>query len=517
MTAAMRYQGILEARLLPSQIVPLIQKAGQTAAPVLIEGEQGVGKEWVAKIIHQLSGWKNHRFHKIDCRLLKEETLPHHLSSFFREIGYGAVPATLFLKDVGRLSLGDQSHLLELLEVALVKYNGEKRTVQNLRWIFSSSDNLRERVVQGRFSEDLFDRLNTLSIQVPPLRDRTKDIPIISRHLLNEYASRMNLKKRGISAGVLNLLQSYWWPGNLKELETVILRSAIFSEGEHLMEKDLFFNAENEGTSFFAYLKRGDFRNPFETNGDPSVRQENALHWVFFLTQLVHRIKNPLVSIKTFTQLLQEKFNDGEYRQSFYKIVSEDIEKIDLVLNGLMNYIKMNTPLSKANTIHQILEEVLKRYDASFNEKKIRIVKKFEKDLPETMIHDEPLRYVLQSLLQYALPAIPPGGTLGFLTRAIFPKKEKEPPPERAKEFIEVLIIFTGYKKPMAMPETAFGVSQVQKEDTFDLELRLIYEILRKHQATITFEVHEKKPRTFISLKLPIERRRVIYYPSASL
>jgi nitrogen-specific signal transduction histidine kinase len=319
----------------------------------------------------------------------------------------------------------------------------------------------------------------------------------------------MNLKKRGISEKVLSLLRSYWWPGNLKELETVILRSAIFSEGEDLMEKDLFFNAENEKNSFFAFLKRGDFKNPFESNGDPSTREQHALHWIFFLTELVHRIKNPLVSIKTFTQLLQEKFNDGEYRESFYKVVSEDIDKIDLVLNGLMNYIKMNTPLSKTNTVHQILEEVLKRQDTTFDEKKIKVIKRFEKNLPETMIHDEPLRYVFHSLLQYALPSIPPGGTLGFLTKAVIPKE--------GKEYIEVLMIFSGYKKPMALVETAFDVSSVRQEDTFELELRLIHEILRKHQGMIGFEVQEKKPRTLVFVRLPIERRKVIYYPSANV
>ena len=224
-------------------------------------------------------------------------------------------------------------------------------------------------MTQGKFSEDLYDQLNTLFIHIPPLRERSKDIPAIAQHLLMEYADRMHLKKKGISQSVLSLLQSYWWPGNLKELEMVILRSAIFSEGETLMEKDLFFHADNERNSFFNFLKKTDFKNPFESNGDPSARDQHSLHWIFFLAELVHRIKNPLVSIKTFTQLLREKFNDGEYRESFYRVVSEDIEKIDVVLNGLLNYIKMNTPLSKTNTVHQILEEVLKRHEASFERK----------------------------------------------------------------------------------------------------------------------------------------------------
>ena len=184
--------------------------------------------------------------------------------------------------------------------------------------------------------------------------------------------------------------------------------------------------------------------------GIPRPASSSSLHWIFFLTELVHRIKNPLVSIKTFTQLLQEKFNDGEYRESFYRVVSEDIEKIDVVLNGLMNYIKMNTPLSKTNTVHQILEEVLKRHEASFEQKKIKVFKKFEKDLPETMIHDEQLRYIFHSLLQYILPAIPPNGK-----HRIFDEIDGSPEGREGrgipseKEAIEILMIFTGFKRPI--------------------------------------------------------------------
>jgi hypothetical protein len=516
----MQYQDALNARIIPPQVIPLIKKAGQNSVPVLIQGEQGVGKEWVAKGIHQSGEWKYHRFYKIDCKMLREGTLLSQLAPLFKEIHYGSTPVTLFLKEVGYLNHADQLKLLELLEEGYFKDNAEKRIVKNVRWIASSSENLREKVVQRKLSEDLYQRLNTLSIYVPPLRDRSKDISTIARHLLVDYATRMNLKKEGISQNVLSLLQSYWWPGNLKELETVILRSAIFSEGEYLMEKDLFFNAENEKNSFFAFLKRPDFKNPFESNGDHSPREDQSLPWIFFLAELVHRIKNPLVSIKTFTQLLREKFNDGEYRESFYKVVTDDIERIDLVLNGLLNYVKMNTPLNKTNTVHQILEEVLKGQEVALEEKKIKIFKKFETGLPETMIHDEQLRYIFHSLLQYVLPSLPPHGSIGFLTKlTAMPKQliEGRTRPDKEKEAIEVLMIFTGFKKPMGSYETVFGLSSIPPEESAELELRLIHEILKKNRGMMTIEVNEKKPRTLISLRFPVERRRVIYYPSANI
>ena len=450
--------------------------------------------------------------------MLRERTLFFPLAHLFTEIRYGSIPATVFLKEVGYLSHGDQLKLVELIEEGLFEYKGEKRRVRNLRWIASSSENLKEKTKEGKFSEDLYDRLNALAIYVPPLRDRIEDIPAIVRYLLVKCATRMNLKTKEISQNVLSLFQSYWWPGNLKELETVILRSAISSDGETLMEKDLFFNAENERNSFFNFLRRTDFKNPFGRE-EGSTIEEHPLPWVFFLAELVHRIKNPLVSIKTFTQLLGEKFNDEDYRDSFYKIVTQDIEKIDFVLNGLMDYIKMNMPLNKTNTIHRILEEVLKRYEPAFEEKKIKIFKRFDENLPETMIHDEQLRYVFHSLLQYVLPSVPPHGSIGFLTKAtVTPKGSKEEGrPEKEGESIEILMIFTGFKRQMRMDETIFGTPSIQPEDTMELELRLIHEILKKNRAMMKMEVNEKKPRTLVSLILPVERRRVIYYPSANV
>jgi hypothetical protein len=513
----MNQQDLLHSPLLPSQITPLIQKASQNNVPVLILGEQGIGKEWVAKVIHQTGGWKYHRFHKIDCKMFKEGTLFSQLAPLFNEIYYEAVPATLFLKEVEFLSHGDQLKLLEMIEGGIFKQNGERQMAPNLRWIASSSEDLKEKANQGKFCEDLYDCLHSLSIYIPPLRDRSKDIPAIALHLLLEYATRMNLKKKGISPNVLSLLQGYWWPGNLKELKTVILRSALFSDGDNLMEKDLFFNGENEGNSFFNFLRKTAFKSPFEAKGSSSS-EEHSLHWIFFLAELVHRIKNPLVSIKAFTQLLEKKFSDKEYRDSFYKIVTEDIEKIDSVINGLMDYVKMNTPLNKTNTIHRILEEVLKRYNPAFEEKKIKIFKKFEENLPETMIHDEQLRYIFRSIFLYMLPTVPPQGSIGLLTKATeTPKRLKEVRSEKEEKSIEILMIFTGFKRQGATYETIFGIPSLHPEDGAELELKLIHEILKKNRGMMKMEINEKKPRTLVSLILPIEKRRVIYYPSANL
>ena len=212
------------------------------------------------------------------------------------------------------------------------------------------------------------------------------------------------------------------------------------------MEKDLFFETENEKNSFISFLKKT--RDEASCIGEEELlrmKQNNHFSSLFFI-ELVHRIKNPLVSIKTFTQLLREKFNDEEFREYFYKIVTEDIEKIDSLLNGLLNYIKINTPIEKTNTVHFVLEDVLKKFEAQLEDKKIKVFKKFEKDLPETIVHEEQLRYILNSILQYAIPSIPPNGSIGFLTKSFHIQKRQVKLNFVRKDgrYIEIMIVFTG-------------------------------------------------------------------------
>jgi len=514
----MNYQELLQSPIIPPQIVTLTQKAAHNIAPVLIRGEQGTGKEWIAKIIHYTGDWKYYRFYKIDCRILTEDTFHAQLSHLFKEINYGTIPVTLYLKEVGYLGHSSQVKLLELIEDGILQNGNEKKVIQNIRFISSSSENLKEKVVQMKFSEDLYYQLSTFSIFVPPLRDRAKEISMIAQYILEEYSKKMKIKKVEISNDVLMLLESYWWPGNLRELEHLMIRSTIFSDGENLIKKDLFFKTEDENSSLSSFLKKAEMKTSAPREKTFSDEQKTLPLSTFFI-ELVHRIKNPLVSIKTFTQLLREKFNDAEFRGQFYRVVTEDIEKIDSLLNGLLNYIKINTPIEKTNTVHLVLEDVLEKHEPQLKDKQIRIFKKYEQNLPETIVHEEQLRYVFSSLLQYAISSIPPKGSIGFLTKSLNTHKETNTNKILLKEdkgYIEILIVFTGYKKTSEQLKNVLGIPGPQQEEAIELELRLIKEIIQKNRGMMKFEFNEKKPRTLISLKFPIERRKVIYYLSTN-
>ncbi len=515
----MNYAELLRSPIIPPPVVPLVEKAARNRVAVLIRGEHGTEKELVAKIIHYAGDWKYYPFHKIECKAQTEDSFSDQLLRIFRENNFGATPATLYLKEIGELKPYSQSKLLELMEDGFFQNGLEKKVIKNLRFITSSSESLKEKIDRGRFSEDLYDRLNTLSIRLPPLRDRSKEIPAIAEYVLEDYSKKMKINKVGISDSVLKLFQNYWWPGNLRELEQVIVRSAMFSEGENLTENDLLFETENGNQSFMSFLKKADLK-PGEPKFEKVPPEPEARVLSLFLIELVHRIKNPLVSVKTFTQLLREKFGDPEFREHFYKIVTEDIEKIDAVLNGLLSYIKINTPIEKRDTVHFILEDVLRRYEMELEDRKIRVFKRFEKGLPETIVHEEQLKYILNTLIQYALPSIPPNGSMGFLTKSYgvsAPVADDKKRYEKDGTYVEILIVFTGCRKAVERFEDVLGIPDFQREEAMELELSLIREIIQKNRGMMKFEVNEKKSRTLISLKFPIERRRLVYYQAGNV
>jgi nitrogen-specific signal transduction histidine kinase len=291
------------------------------------------------------------------------------------------------------------------------------------------------------------------------------------------------------------------------------------------MDKD-FFSREAEKNPFSSYLSKADLNKPDLNKAEAKnpVPREIAFpeepngFLPFFFVELLDRFKHTLSSVKTFTHLSREKLNDAEFREYFYRVMNEDIEEIDSVINSLLSYIKINTPIIKTNTVHIVIDEILKKNESQLNSRKIKIIKKFEKELPETIVHETQLRYIFSCILEFAMPFTLPNGSVGFLTKIIdIPKEAEENKslPQRDGRYVEVVVVFTGYKKQGEQVDATFGAQAAQKEEKMDLKLLLVKEIVRKNHGIMKFEVDEKKPRTQISLIFPIERRRVVYYQTS--
>jgi light-regulated signal transduction histidine kinase (bacteriophytochrome) len=268
---------------------------------------------------------------------------------------------------------------------------------------------------------------------------------------------------------------------------------------------------ETESKSFASTLNRGDMRS-LNSKENNLQNKQDASFLSSFLVELIENIKNTLGTVKTYTQISREKFNDREFGEYYYRSVTEDIEKMDMILNSLLNYIKVQKPIRKKNTVHNIIGEVLKKYQAKLDEKGIRLFKKFEQDLPETIVPDEQLKYILNSVLQYALASISPNLSMGLYTRSFVLEKDVREGPALFKKdsrHIEIAVVFMGYRKPT---EQEKGATTLQKEEPLDLILRFVKEVVQRNQGMMKVEGDEKKAKTLIFLRFPVERRNVVYY-----
>lgn len=226
------------------QVHRFIQKVGPVDCNILITGESGTGKEVVARAIHKSSPRRDRPFVVADCAalsgtLLESELFGHLKGAFtgahmerkgYFELAHGG---TFFLDEVAELPLDLQGKLLRAVqEQVIVKVGGTQEIKVNTRIIAASNKNLEERVRKGAFREDLFYRLNVVSLTIPPLRDRKEDIPVLTKHFLTRFAAQFNLSEvPSISQETLEKMTAYDWPGNVRELENAVQRAVVLAEG----------------------------------------------------------------------------------------------------------------------------------------------------------------------------------------------------------------------------------------------------------------------------------------------
>ncbi len=223
-----------------------IQIVGPTDATVLILGETGTGKELVARAIHQQSQRKDNSFVKVNCAaipssLLESELFGHEKGAFTGALAQRigrfelANGGTLFLDEIGEIPLELQSKLLRAIQEQEFERLGGNRTIQvDVRFVAASNRDLKDMVDAGSFRSDLYYRLHVFPLVVPPLRERRDDIPLLTRYFTQKYAQRTGRKVDLISTEAMGILVRYEWPGNIRELQNIIERSVILSQGRTL-------------------------------------------------------------------------------------------------------------------------------------------------------------------------------------------------------------------------------------------------------------------------------------------
>jgi transcriptional regulator with GAF, ATPase, and Fis domain len=227
------------------KVLSLVSKVAPTDATILVTGETGTGKELVARAIHRRSLRSSRAFVSVNCAaiprdLIASELFGHEKGSFTgalqRRLGRFelAEGGTIFLDEVGELPAETQIALLRVLQEHEFERVGGTRSIQtNVRVVAATNRNLQEAIASGTFRSDLFYRLNVFPIEIAPLRERREDIPALVEYFIDRYATKAGKNIRGINKRSLDLLQSYPWPGNIRELQNVIERSVIMCETEN--------------------------------------------------------------------------------------------------------------------------------------------------------------------------------------------------------------------------------------------------------------------------------------------
>jgi DNA-binding NtrC family response regulator len=238
------------------RVFEAIETVGPTDATVLVTGESGTGKELVARAIHQASPRKFHPLVTIHCgalteTLLESELFGHEKGAFtgaqYRKKGKFEIAegGTVFLDEIGDISLKTQTDLLRVLQEREITRVGGNQTIKvDFRCVAATNKDLEKLIEEGKFRPDLFYRLNVFRIEIPPLRDRKEDIPILVNHFVQKFSLAMNKRITRVAPAAMNQLQEQPWLGNVRELENAVERAMVVGQEPELKEQDFIFKPQ---------------------------------------------------------------------------------------------------------------------------------------------------------------------------------------------------------------------------------------------------------------------------------
>jgi DNA-binding NtrC family response regulator len=241
--ARYRFEGIIGRSEPMRELFQLLETVAATSSTVLITGETGTGKELAARALHHNSPRRNNRFVALNCSAIPETLLEAELFGHVRGAFTGAVgnrqgrleqahKGTLFLDEIGTMSPALQAKLLRVLQEREFERVGDSHTVKiDVRVIAATHSDLAKMVAEGTFREDLFYRLNVIPVQLPPLRDRREDIPLLVQHFLDRLSAESGRGPVTVSQEAMRRLMAYAWPGNVRQLENAVERALAFSKG----------------------------------------------------------------------------------------------------------------------------------------------------------------------------------------------------------------------------------------------------------------------------------------------
>jgi len=232
-------------------VYQVIEKVADTPSTVLLTGESGTGKELIARALHENSSRKDKPFIRVNCAAIPRDLIESELFGYEKGAFTGAVTSkpgrfelahagTLFLDEIGEIPVNMQVKLLRAIQEQEFERVGGIKTIRvDVRLVAATNRDLAEEISAGRFREDLYYRLNVVQVRLPPLRERKSDIPLLVDHFVRRFRERLKKDVVGVEDAAMERFLAYGWPGNIRELENVIERCLLFTDGQHIQIGDL--------------------------------------------------------------------------------------------------------------------------------------------------------------------------------------------------------------------------------------------------------------------------------------
>jgi len=390
----------------------LVRRFAASRLPLLISGEIGSGQDRVLAAVYALDTISGSRL-SINAAEITQGYLDQKCLQLSFQADFQTLPITLVIENLDKISPGSQSLLVSFLEEADAKLG-------SIRYLTTASAELLDRVYRGELLEAIYYKLATLTLKLLPLRERAAEIPMLADWFGRRYAQKLNIRQPNFSSEAKQRLSHYLWFGNVNEMETVIARTLVFHYKPQIDAADLIFDFSGEPQIDAAedlavpmpVEARGDLNAAepkFEVysgslssygsvNGEAKMADLNVV-----IHELAHEFKNPMVTIKTFAQLLGERYQDENFRTRFQEVVGNDIERMDDLLEVLIEFADFAKPRSSKVALSQKLRTVLGEIQGESAKRQTRFEWKSNLGADEIQTDESQLGYILKNVLRVAL------------------------------------------------------------------------------------------------------------------
>ena len=398
----------LEFPYLSRATASLVHRFAATRLPLLISGEIGCGQEQVARAVHRRDAIPAAcvalNAAEISADYLAQKSFEISCNGRFQES-----VVTVLIENLEKVLPSGQSALLNFLE---------EDKLSEWRLLTTARADLLERVYQGEFLEALYYKLATLTLRLPPLRDRKDDIPALAGWFGRFYARTAGLGEVAFSADAAHRLGNYLWFGNLHEMETVIARTLVIRRKNFIEAADLIFDFSGdrdvldlpefeESVTSEASAKKelklvtgqSDVHNRSSTETGSGNGHGRSVDLHVLIHELAHELKNPMVTIKTFAQLLADRYQDENFRARFQDVVGDDIERMDDLLETMIEFADFSQPRASKVPLEEKLRTALKEISDACDKRQVRIQWKGNGYNREIRIDEAQLQYILRNVL----------------------------------------------------------------------------------------------------------------------